>query len=72
MNLPQRARIACDASQRRFADLLGTTQGVISRWESGEATPSAPIRVLLELIVDRHEVSDWLAEKIDAPAHNVE
>ena len=64
MNLPQRARIACDASQRGFARLLGTTQGVVSRWEAGEATPSAPVRVLMHLIIEHPEsVPEWLAER---------
>lgn len=67
MNITQRARIATDLSQRSFADLLGTTQGVISRWESGETTPSAPIRKLLKLIIDHPEtVPDWLAGKGDS------
>ena len=73
MNLPQRARIAADLSQRAFARLLGTSQGVISRWEAGEATPSAPIRKLLELIAEHPDyVPDWLTELgVDATSTKV-
>lgn len=66
MNLPQRARIACDMTQREFAKVLGTCQSVINRWESGETTPSQPVRRLLRLLVEHQDVvPDWLVELSD-------
>ncbi len=63
MNLTQKARMAADLSQRAFARLIGTTQGVVSHWETGEVVPSGSVRKLLKLIVEHPEcVPDWLDE----------
>jgi len=39
-------------TQKQFAELLGTRQGVVSRWENGHDYPSLPYLIKIEKILD--------------------
>lgn len=39
-------------TQKEFAELLGTHQNVVSKWEKGRAYPSLPFLLKMEKILD--------------------
>ena len=55
VNIGERIRWARNGrrwSQKHLADQVGVTQGMVSRWETGEALPSLPTAIQLADILN--------------------
>lgn len=47
-------RLKLQMRQHQFADLMNVQQCTVSRWEAGEAEPSGPACILLNLMISQH------------------
>lgn len=63
------AREARGMNQETLAQIIGVTDGAVSHWETGRATPGAPARKLLALVLGESEavIDSWFS-KVEAVA----
>ena len=54
--------------QIAFADRLGTSQRVVSKWENGHATPSPVYQRLIQAIVDGSNDAEYAPESRYRPS----
>lgn len=52
-------------TQAQFAEMIGVTRVIVTRWETGQAAPSKTIVKFVELIATLKPGRDWI--KLNAP-----